>query len=815
MNNLTIRQKIFAVSLLPLTVTALLLSGIYLWQRVKDIDAKLNDNLYSTASIIASAGEFDIVSRNQRALQQLIAAYATTRDILRIQVIDKHGNHLAEHINNTAPGPVTQHGTTHETDLIIVKKAVIPAPALIHDIIPEDQPNLIPDSDPVGYIIVTGTQQHADTKKFSAILQSILLTAFALALTALFAYLLSRSVSKPLIKIASAVKKFSEGNLQHFINVDTGGEIGDLQRHINEMAASLIQARELERQQAANILYIEKSKALTTLESLGEGVITTDCKGIITYINPAATRLTGYSQNMSVGTHLHQVFRTLNTSTFQTFEYPIQSCIEFGTIIRHDARLRLIRHDGSEIVIRDTATVIRDNQDNAVGAVLIFDDFTSMHSMAERLAHQAAHDDLTGLFNRREFENRLEMALHDIRTEKAEHTLCYIDLDQFKVINDTCGHTAGDELLRQLAELIRSKIRHHDILARLGGDEFGIILKDCQADKARIIAAAILEALGNYVFTWEGRRQLIGASIGQVRLDRTMLTVTDALIAADSACYIAKEQGRNRIHVFTPTDAEVFKRQGEMQWFMRIKESLSQENFELHVQRITALSAHGAKQYYYEVLLRLRYGNNIYSPESFLSTAERYNLMPQIDRWVINETFSMLARHTSNHRARELPHFSINLSGQSLGHDDFHEFIHERLINSGINPAAITFEITETAAIANLTRAISFMRAFRNLGCRFALDDFGSGLSSFGYLTTLPLDYIKIDGRLISEIRNNPINISIVDAINRIAHQMKLLTIAEYVEDEQLLEHVRALGIDYAQGFALSPLQPMNTVLTT
>lgn len=815
MNTLSIRSKTLFISLMPLTVTALLLASIYLWAHVNDIYSSLNKTLNEAASFIAGSTEFDLISKNTKALQKVLSAYSNEKNIVRIQIYDNQGNLVTEW-SNTTPQPVeSAHAFPQENNLIIIKKPIYSIPLEIQDY---EHGSISPGNTskmPIGYVTLTGTTQYADNIKTHAITQGLVITFLAILITAALAYFLANSLSKPLALIAQAITKLAEGNLDIRIDASSDGEIGMLQKHINNMAQSLKNARDIERRQAENLLYIEKSKAMTTLESLGEGVITTDDIGTVTYINPAAAALTGFNAEEAVGNHLTTIFRTINASTRQPFDYPIQSCIDFGTVIRHDALLRLIRHDGDEIVIRDTSTAIRDKSENAIGAVLIFDDFTSMHAMAERLVYQAAHDDLTGLHNRREFENQLETALHEVHGHNSEHVLCYIDLDQFKIINDTCGHAAGDELLRQLSQLIKSKVRSGDVLSRLGGDEFGIILKNCTFDKAFSLAQSILDSLGNFAFTCNNRKYQVGASIGLVSLDHTQLSLTDALIAADSACYIAKEQGRNRIHVFTADNAEIFKRHGEMQWFQRIKESLSHNSFELLAQRIVSMTNKNHGKAHYEVLLRLRDNGQLYSPEVFLTTAERYNLMPEIDRWVITNTFTALREASIRKRWRnESPLFGINLSGQSLSNEEFQAFVYDMLIKSGINPKSIVFEITETAAISNLSRAIAFMKVFREIGCQFALDDFGSGLSSFGYLTSLPVDFIKIDGKLISNIKNNPINLSIVDAINRIAHQMHLETIAEFVEDKLILERIRPLNIDYIQGFALSPLESLNAILT-
>lgn len=810
----SIRTKTLFISLLPLTLMTLILSAIYIMQRANDIDSNVSASLTNNAEIIANNSELEVIAQNQLALFRLINSHVNNDNILSILITDKSGNQLAFVRNPQYQENTDNAGITHDKDLVTIKKPIIPIPIDVQAIPASSAAPDKTETAPVGYVIITGTTKHAQKLKFSSFTHGLILSIIAMLLTAIMAYFLSRNLSKPLETIVDTVKNLSGGNLQIRNPEDSSGEIGMLQKNINTMAASLEYARELDKKRSEDLLYNEKSRAMTTLESLGEGVITTDQHGFISYINPTASRLTGYNTEDAIGQHLHQIFRTSNTATYKEFDYPIQSCIDFGAIIRHDALLRLTNRNGDDIVIRDTSTAIYDKNNNAIGAVLIFDDFTSMHNMAERLVYQASHDDLTGLANRREFETQLENSLHEVHSGEAEHVLCYIDLDQFKIINDTCGHAAGDELLRQLSQLIKGKVRGHDILARLGGDEFGIILKNCPTDRAVVIANNILTTLASFIFSWGTKQHQVGASVGLVALNKTQLSLSDAMIAADSACYIAKEQGRNRVHIFTPTDTEIFKLHGAMQWFQRIKDALSQETLELYVQQIHPISQNAlTENSHYEVLLRLRSDGTIYSPDAFITTAERYNLMPNLDRWVVLQTFTVLRQfHSSPDGAASTPYLSINLSGQSIGHEDFHAFVYDALLQSQIDPGHIIFEITETAAIANLNHAIHFMNKFRDMGCRFALDDFGSGLSSFGYLTSLPVDFIKIDGKLIRSAHNNPINFSIVDAINRIAHEMKLATIAEYVEDDAILEQMRALGIDYVQGFSMSSTQPIQTL---
>jgi diguanylate cyclase (GGDEF)-like protein len=431
------------------------------------------------------------------------------------------------------------------------------------------------------------------------------------------------------------------------------------------------------------------------------------------------------------------------------------------------------------------------------------------HRQAEAaIRHLAYHDPLTGLTNRHRFELRLADALTTAREQQAEHALLYLDLDQFKVVNDTCGHVAGDELLKQLALLLHAQVRERDTVARLGGDEFGILLENCPLERARQIGAQLLRALNDYRFCWQGKCFVVGGSIGLVAIDRGSPSLGDLLGRADLACYAAKDLGRNRIHVFQDDDLELARRQGEMHWVARINAALEQNRFSLYRQDIHVLGGSNEPMGC-EVLLRLRdEEGNLIGPGAFLSAAERYNLAPAVDRWVVGHLLETMARH--QRQGGRLPSaIFINLSGATLGDEGFYAHLRALLKQTGLPPSLLCFEITETAAIANLSRAIQFIEAVRAEGCRFALDDFGAGLSSFAYLKALPVDYLKIDGGFVRDLIRDPMDRAIVEAINRIGHAVGLKTVAEFVEDDATRQALLAMGVDYAQGYALHRPEPM------
>jgi len=438
------------------------------------------------------------------------------------------------------------------------------------------------------------------------------------------------------------------------------------------------------------------------------------------------------------------------------------------------------------------------------------ENITEEQILSEKLSFHASHDALTGLVNRREFEQRAERLLSTVRHDKSEHALCFMDLDQFKVVNDTCGHTAGDELLRQLSSLLEQTVRHRDTLARLGGDEFGVLMEHCTLDDANRVTTSLLTAVQNYQFLWEGHTFKVGVSMGLVPITDLTANLTELLKQADAACYVAKEKGRNRIHVHHADDSELTLRHGEMQWVARINQALEEDRFCLYAQTIVSLNT--STTMHYELLIRMKdERGEIINPGAFLPAAERYDLISKIDRWVIEKAFGLLAKNPVF--LSQIDFISINLSGMSLTTPGILEFIITQLDESGIGGEKICFEITETAAISNLSGAINFISILKGLRCRFALDDFGSGLSSFGYLKNLPVDYLKIDGMFVKDIVDDPIDRAMVKSINEIGHVMGMKTIAEFVENDEIKGMLREIGVDYAQGYGIGKPQPLDELL--
>ena len=418
------------------------------------------------------------------------------------------------------------------------------------------------------------------------------------------------------------------------------------------------------------------------------------------------------------------------------------------------------------------------------------------------LAYQANHDSLTGLVNRRGFERYLDNALESCQMDQAEHVLCYLDLDQFKVINDTCGHLAGDELLRQVSSVLQGGIRRHDILARLGGDEFGILMEHCDLEHASKVADSLCKLIESFRFEWEGQRFGLGVSIGVVEISHHEKSTSDLLKKADVACYAAKAAGRNCARLYQENEAEFSKLHGEMRWVSKINHALEEGRFKLFAQEIAPVTAPCEKGLHYEVLLRMvDEEEGLISPGAFLPAAEQYDLITKLDNWVIETLFFYLHEHPDH--LERLWMCSINLSGPSLAQPDFQDSIIERLARYHIPPEKICFEITETAAISNLLNAKRFIDGLREKGCRFALDDFGTGLSSFAYLKNLKVDYLKIDGVFIRDIADDPIDYAMVKSIHEMGRVTGMQTIAEFVESQQISDKLVDIGIDYAQGYAI------------
>src|SRR5579864_1806637 len=545
------------------------------------------------------------------------------------------------------------------------------------------------------------------------------------------------------------------------------------------------------------------------LASLAEAIIATDERGRINFMNPAAERLTGSEAAAASGKLLEEIVSLVDEGDRRLLSDPVHQALTSGAPVNLGRRaLLLSRANGSERSIELSASPIRGDGKEVVGSVLLLHDVTELRGLARQMSYQATHDALTGLVNRREFERRLEEAIDSGHRGDGQHVLCYLDLDRFKLVNDTSGHLAGDSMLREVAKLLRDAVRDSDTVARLGGDEFGMLLVGCPLDKARQIADDVCRSVGDYRFVWKDRIFNIGVSVGLVEISRESGTLEELLAAADTACYVAKKQGSGRVAVYSARDEALARHTGEIQWLQRLQGALKENRFQLYHQII--VPTHGTNGGpAMEVLVRMQdeTGREL-PPSEFMRAAERYRLMGLVDRWVVQTTLAALGRGAIVVQPDRS--VAINISGQTLGDLQFLEFVVECLDSTGVAPGQVCFEITENAVVANLEHARRFVGVLHGLGCQFALDDFGSGVGSFSNLKNLSLDYLKIDGSFIRNLSRDTVNQAMVTAMIKLARTLNFKVIAEQVEDTAAVEAARRMGVDYLQGYAIGRPQPLQ-----
>ena len=559
-------------------------------------------------------------------------------------------------------------------------------------------------------------------------------------------------------------------------------------------------------------LFCEKVQAQITLHSIADGVITTDTEGRIRYINPEAEELTEWRNSDAAGCSLQEVFTLVNEVDYLPAPNPLQQTLRGKHIYSSQGNLLLLSRSGKEHAIEYTASPIFDLSGELSGTVLVFHDQTPLRTLSQQLNYQATHDPLTGLINRREYESRLKQAITDARCENTQHAICYLDLDQFKIINDTSGHLAGDELLKQLARKLRLQLDEGDTLARLGGDEFATLHFNCPSKKALEKAEQFRNTIHEHGFSWEERSYDVSASIGVVPINAESGTIYESLSQADAACYVAKDQGRNRVYLYQDDDKAVTLHNGEMHWVHRLNSALEENRLVLFAQEIRPLGKTHDALSHYEILVRLlRDDYQTIPPISFIPAAERYGMMPSIDRWVLKTALRQIETFTLQSHGK-LPVFTINLSGQSFCDEKFAAYLIDLLKQSSVNPDHIVFEITETAAISNLKCATQLMHSLKALGYRFALDDFGSGLSSFAYLKNLPVDYLKIDGSFIRDICDDAMDRLLVKSMIQMGQMLDMEVIAEYVENNETLTILKEFGVNYVQGNLINEAQPLTKV---
>ncbi len=636
----------------------------------------------------------------------------------------------------------------------------------------------------------------------------------------LLALILRFVLTRPFGYMVATARAITQGELSLRFDNRRTDEFGYLSTFFNRMLDMLEQQQRnlkdsLHRvQHSEAALFEAKERAQVTLHSIADGVITTDARGCVDYLNPVAERLTGWTNAEARGLILSEVLNTVDEISREPVVIPVDACLLDNRVLFSPQQTLLVHREGHEAVVENSAAPIRDRHGHCIGAVIVFHDLTEAHKMAQKASYQATHDALTGLVNRREFERRLQQLITNAKQDNKQHALLYLDLDQFKVVNDILGHAAGDELLHDLAILLQQHLRTSDTLARLGGDEFGALLEGCPLEPAQLIADKLRRAIREVRFQRDGQGLEVSASIGVVSIDHASESHTAVMSAADAACYTAKDKGRNRVQAYVADDTELAQRQGEMRWVQRITQALEEDRFVLYQQTLLPLGTAPAGLHF-EVLVRMIDEHGVLvSPGEFIPAAERYNLMSMIDRWVIKTILTDPGVEALARRGG-LATCAINLSGQSLCEDHFAAFVVEQLGRHPWMTDKVCFEITETAAIGNLNRALRFISVLRGMGCRFSLDDFGSGLSSFKYLANLNVDYLKIDGSFIKAMGSDPAAYAIVEAINEVGHVMSIKTVAEFVEDQATLAKLETLGMDYAQGFGIAKPQPLSVLATS
>jgi diguanylate cyclase (GGDEF)-like protein/PAS domain S-box-containing protein len=620
---------------------------------------------------------------------------------------------------------------------------------------------------------------------------------------------LQKMLSAPFQKMVTTAEQFSKGKEDVRFDEQRADEFGYLGKFINNAIDAILSHKNellvaLERAADSEIeLGIEKERAEVTLHSITDSVVTVDIEECIAYLNPAAEILLGCGIKEVSGKKFRKVFNVVEENTGDVIDDALHACFVTGEIVHLPEHSSLITKDNAVVSIEASIAPMKADTGDLMGAVIVIQDVSHTRRLTRQLSYQASHDLLTGLYNRRKFEENLEEILINVREEDKQHALFYLDLDNFKIVNDTCGHVAGDELLKQLPALFNEVLRSGDIVARLGGDEFGIILENCGLQQAANIADKIRKKIKDYRFIWDDKTFEIGVSIGVIGITIDNAEMAHILSSADVACYAAKDAGRNRIHIYESSDEAVSERYGQMHWTARISKALEEDRFQLFQQPIVNVST--KERGHIEILLRMiDTDGNIIPPGAFMPAAERYGLMPEIDRWVIHNAFKFMGMNNPAEPIHGTDRvIAINLSGDSINDGALLDYILQEKTKYNISLTNVCFEITETVAISNLSKATVFINKLKNHGCQFALDDFGSGLSSFAYLKNLPVNYLKIDGSFVKDISSDKIDRAMVESIQQIGEVMKLRTIAEHVEDESTLLILQEIGVDYVQGYHL------------
>ncbi|MGR8930404.1 MAG: EAL domain-containing protein [Gammaproteobacteria bacterium] len=778
----TIRAKLFSITLISsffaLLVAFLILAAL----NFNEVKRKSQEDLSVTAGLIANRTIAAVLFDDTSLAKENLNSLAKLPDLQNACIYDKQGRLFAG-LNIIEHRPCPQNATSLRTrtdgfDL----QVFFP---------------MLSDNELIGNVLISANLNTAMMHQLKVV-GVILVSLFAALCTAflLTAPLLSQ-VANPITFLAKTAKKISQ-NHDYSLRATkySEDEIGILVDAFNDMLDTV------ENKNTTLVALKDNYQAL--YDNNPTMVFELNLHGEIVSVNQFGAKQIGLNVDELSATSIFSYIHPDDTKDSREF---FQRCIDYPQQV-HKQEKRVICHNGNILWVRETARLVSTEHHHLKRLLLVCEDVTETRRLADRIAYQASHDELTGLTNRRQFDIYIQDLVTQAQSDHSSHIMCYLDLDQFKVVNDTCGHMAGDELLRQLGELLKQNVRKTDVLARLGGDEFGILMPQCSREQALIAGNKLRNAIADFQFGWENRSFSISVSIGIAAINHTSGNAVDILKEADAACYAAKEKGRNRVHVFSSADDELAERQGEMQWVEKIRIGIEENRFELYGQLIVPITD-TEENLHFETLLRYRDEHgNIIPPGAFLPAAERYNLAPALDRWVIAKLFTHLGSTPGFIERLEL--CSVNLSGLTLSDESMLNFIDEQFQKWRIPTYKICFEITETAAISNLSYAKHFIDSLRNKGCMFSLDDFGSGLSSFAYLKNLPVDFLKIDGLFVKDILEDKIDWTMVKAINEVGHVMNKKTIAEFVENQNIFDLLKNMGVNYAQGYGIAKPIPLR-----
>lgn len=777
----SIRSKLFSITLASSFFAMLVAFLILVFINVNEVKRKSQEDLLATANLIANRSIAAVMFDDPALARENLNSLSNLPDLQSACVYDKQGQLFADVAITHASCPETSDGLQTETDQFTLQ-VFYP---------------MLSDADKIGSVLIVADLSTAVMRQLKVVGLVLAVLFAALCIAFLFTAPLLNQVAKPIAYLAKTSKKISQ-NHDYSLRAAkySDDEIGILVDAFNDM---------LETVESKNKSLLElKNNYQALYDNNPTMVFDLNLQGQILSVNRFGAKQIGLNVDELHGTSILTYTHPDDLAISREF---FQQCIDYPLQV-HKQEKRIICHNGNIIWVRETARLVH-TKHRQNHLLLVCEDITETRRLADKIAYQASHDELTGLTNRRQFDIYVQNLVDQAHTSQdSSHIMCYLDLDQFKVVNDTCGHLAGDELLRQLGELLRHHIRKTDILARLGGDEFGILMAHCSQEQALITGDKLRNAIADFQFGWENRSFSISVSIGIAPINHTSGNAVDILKEADAACYAAKEKGRNRVHIFSSTDDELAERQGEMQWVEKIRHGIEENRFQLYGQLIVATDGKD-DGLHFETLVRYQDDHgNIIPPGAFLPAAERYNLAPALDRWIISKLFEHLKNTPGFIDKLEL--CSVNLSGLSLSDETMLDFIASQFDKWQIPTYKICFEITETAAISNLSYAKHFIATLRNKGCLFSLDDFGSGLSSFAYLKNLPVDFLKIDGLFVKDILEDKIDFTMVKSINEVGQVMNKKTIAEFVENQDIFNLLKKLGVNYAQGYGIAKPVPLR-----